>query len=73
MPKKNQKKLKVEPISFHKAGPKEAKLIFNVLDQCYNHMYVLNKKESDMLQRLRDLAAVAAGKPTTEQLEEEDY
>ena len=67
-------KLKVSPTSFYKAGPKEALLIYQTLNEAYeDSKYSMSSSRKKMLRRLRDLAAVAVGKPTIEQLEEEDY
>ena len=77
MTKKNAiqvKKLKLKLQSFYKVSPKEALAVYNALDWAYNEAYDgYNAKTRKTLARLRDLAAVATGKPTISQMEEEDY
>ena len=78
MTKKNAtqvKKLKLKLQSFYKVSPKEALAVYNALDWAHIEAedVCYNDKTKKTLARLRDLAAVAIGKPTISQMEEEDY
>ena len=67
----NRKKVKMEP--FYKASPKQALVLYRALSRAYDetrdYLYGAEKKA---LARLRDMAAVAVGKPTLFELYEED-
>ena len=69
------KKLKLKLQSFYKVSPEEALTVYNALDWAHIEAedVCCNDKTKKTLARLRDLAAVAIGKPTTSQMEEEDY
>lgn len=66
-----RKKVKFEP--FYKSSLKEALVLYRALNKAYNetrdYLYGAEKKA---LARLRDMAAVAVGKPTLFELYEED-
>lgn len=79
MTKKNLaavKKLKLKLQSFYKVGPKEAKAVYKALSWAHEESQLSYQSSNvvvSTLARLRDLAAVAVGKPTLAQLDEDDY
>jgi len=74
---KTNARLKVKPQSFYSiADKKQSREVFKALDWAYEQaddtFYGYGKTYA-ILKRLRDLAAVSLGKPTTTDMEEEDY